>query len=63
VRHRPRSATYFLSRITIRVTDAPGIYRWRKGLFVAIARNAASPVEYFRLPHQRTIAMGRQVRL
>ncbi|MET0510821.1 MAG: hypothetical protein ABW135_03955 [Thermoleophilaceae bacterium] len=25
------SATYFVSRITIRVTDAPGMLRWRVG--------------------------------
>ncbi len=56
-------ATYFLSRITIRVTDAPGMRRWRKRLFVAIARNAASAVEYFRLPYERTITMGWQVPL
>jgi K+ transporter len=56
------SATYFLSRITIRVTDAPGMHRWRKRLFVAVARNAASPVD-FRLLHERPITMGCQVPL
>jgi K+ transporter len=57
------SPTYFRSRITIRVNDAPGMYRWRKRLFVAIARNATSPAEYFRLPHERPIAMAWRVRL
>ena len=56
------SATYFLSRITIRVTVAPGMHRWRKRLFVAVARHAASPVD-FRLPHGRPITMGWQVPL
>ena len=56
------SATYFLSRITIRVTDAAGMHRWRKRLFVAVARKAASPVD-FRLPHERPITMGWQVPL
>ena len=37
-------ASYFLSRITIVPTDAPGMARWRKKLFVVIARNAANPV-------------------
>jgi KUP system potassium uptake protein len=55
--------TYFLSRITVRVTDAPGMSRWRKRLFVAVARNAASAVEYFRLPYERTITLGWQVAL
>jgi KUP system potassium uptake protein len=55
--------TYFLSRITIRVTDAPGMSRWRKKLFVTVARNAASPVDYFRLPDERTITIGSQIPL
>jgi KUP system potassium uptake protein len=54
-------ASYFLSRITIRVTDAPGMSRWRKRLFLALARNAASPTEYFGLPDDRTVLMGTQV--
>ena len=54
-------ASYFLSRITIRVTDAPGMSRWRKRLFLALARNAASPTEYFGLPEDRTILMGTQI--
>jgi KUP system potassium uptake protein len=56
-------STYFLSRINIKVTDAPGMSRWRKQLFVAVARNAASPVEYFGLPDERTITMGSQIPL
>jgi KUP system potassium uptake protein len=55
--------SYFLSRVTIRVTDAPGMRRWRKRLFVALWRNAASPVEYFGLPDANTITMGSRVRL
>jgi KUP system potassium uptake protein len=55
--------TYFLSRATIRVTDAPGMGRWRKRVFVAIWRNAANPVEYFHLPDRRTITMGWQTPL
>jgi KUP system potassium uptake protein len=54
-------ASYFLSRITIVPTDAPGMERWRKNLFVAMARNAASPIEHFRLPNARTVEMGSQI--
>lgn len=50
--------TYFLSSARIRVTDTPGLRRWRKRLFVAIWRNSANPVEYFRLPDRRAITMG-----
>jgi KUP system potassium uptake protein len=53
--------SYFVSRISLHVTDAPGMRRWRKKLFVALARNAASPVEYFRLPDHRTISMSARV--
>ena len=37
--------------------------RWRKKLFIAIARNAASPVRYFHLPDERTVVMGAHVEL
>jgi KUP system potassium uptake protein len=54
-------ASYFVSRITITPTDAPGMKRWRKKLFVAMARNAASPIEAFCLPSERTVTMASQV--
>ncbi|MDX6603500.1 MAG: system potassium uptake protein, partial [Solirubrobacterales bacterium] len=56
-------AVYFLSRISITPTAAPGMAGWRKRLFVAMARNAASPVEYFRLPRDRTITLGSSIEL
>jgi KUP system potassium uptake protein len=55
--------SYFLSRITIVVTDAPGMRKWRKRLFVAIARNAADPVEYFGLPLERTTVVGAHIEI
>jgi KUP system potassium uptake protein len=55
--------TYFLSRITIVPTDSPGMARWRKRLFVAMARNVSNPVAYFGLPDDRTIVMGSHVEL
>ena len=42
-------ASYFVSRMTITPTADPGMSRWRKLLFVALARNAASPMEHFGL--------------
>ncbi|MCW2987538.1 MAG: potassium transporter Kup [Solirubrobacterales bacterium] len=56
-------AVYFLSQVTIVPTDAPGMARWRKRLFVAMARNAASPVDYFRLPRERTVTLGSVIEL
>lgn len=51
-------ATYFVSRVTLRRGPNKNMPRWRKALFLALARNAANPVEYFRLPDERTIVMG-----
>ena len=53
-------ASYFVSRITITPTDAPGMQRWRKQLFITMARNAASPIEHFGLPGDRTLLLGSQ---
>ena len=39
----------------------PGMRRWRKKLFMALARNAANPVAYFGLPDDRTVVMGSHV--
>jgi KUP system potassium uptake protein len=57
------AVSYFLSRITIIAGDEPGMARWRKRLFIAIARNASSPVAYFHLPDDRTIVMASHVEL
>jgi len=54
-------ASYFISRITISPCDVPEMRRWRKKLFVAMARNAASPIDHFGLPTERTVIMGAQV--
>ncbi len=54
-------ASYFVSKITITVTDAPGMRRWRKALFIAMARNASSPIAHFCLPADRTVMMGSEV--
>jgi len=56
-------ASYFVSRITITPTNAPGMELWRKTLFVMMARNAASPIDHFGLPGDRTVMMGSQVML
>jgi KUP system potassium uptake protein len=56
-------ASYFVSRITITPTDASGMPRWRKALFIAMARNASSPIDHFGLPGHRTVVMGSQVAL
>ncbi len=56
-------ASYFISRMSILPTNAPGMSRWRKRLFVAMARNATSPIEHFGLPSSRTVMTGSQIAL
>jgi KUP system potassium uptake protein len=56
-------ATYFLSQTTILPSDAPGMAAWRKKLFVAMDRNAADPVQYFRLPDTQTFTTSGRVQL
>jgi KUP system potassium uptake protein len=54
-------ASYFVSRITITPTPARPLRAWRKGLFITMARNAASPIDHFGLPSDRTVMMGSQI--
>jgi KUP system potassium uptake protein len=56
-------ATYFLSESAIVPTRAPGMALWRKKAYVTIARNAANPAEYFRLPDNQTVTMSWRVQL
>jgi KUP system potassium uptake protein len=57
----PNTAYYFLSRISVQRGPGREMSRWRKRLFLGLAHNAASPIEYFRLPEDRTVAMGAAV--
>jgi KUP system potassium uptake protein len=54
-------ASYFLSKIELRVGDAPGMARWRKRLFVATSDITADAAEYFGLPRNRTVIMGSHI--
>ncbi len=54
-------ASYFISRITLNPTTAPGMRPWRKKVFLAMARNAASPIEHFNLPVEKTVSVGSQI--
>ena len=56
-------ASYFVSRIMITPGDSRDMALWRKKFFIMMARNAASPIEHFGLPANRTVTMGSQVML
>jgi KUP system potassium uptake protein len=50
--------TYFLSKIEIVQTDAPGMAPWRKRLFLATSHIAVDAVDYFKLPRHSTVLLG-----
>jgi KUP system potassium uptake protein len=59
----PEQASYFLSRITLRRTDKPGLAGWRKRLFIALAHNAPSQAEFLGLPEDSTVVLSSEVPL
>jgi KUP system potassium uptake protein len=57
------AVSYFVSRIVVVPTRAPGMSRWRKRLFVALERNATNPAVYLRLPDEQTVVMGAHIEI
>jgi KUP system potassium uptake protein len=68
---KPMETTFYLGRETlIATTPVPGaklppqerrMPRWRKILFVVMARNAQSATTFFNLPPNRVVEMGAQI--
>jgi KUP system potassium uptake protein len=54
-------ASYFLSQIRVTISNGPGMSRAQKLVFVAMARNAASPIDTYRLPVERTTTVGAMI--
>ena len=54
---------YFLSKIEIVQTDAPGMAPWRKRLFLATTHIAADATDYFQLPRHGTVLLGSAVEI
>ena len=55
--------SFFLSRQTLLTADNPGMAVWREKLFSWMMRNAATPMEFFRLPTNRVVELGSQVEI
>jgi KUP system potassium uptake protein len=55
--------SFFLSRQTLIASAKPGMALWREKLFAWMLRNAASPMEFFRLPTNRVVELGSQVEI
>jgi KUP system potassium uptake protein len=56
-------ASYFVSRTALARSNARGMPRWRKRLFLVLWHNSASPIEYFRLPEDQTVTVGEQIKI
>ncbi len=53
--------SYFLGRETFIATGASKMPRWRRALFVFLARNARSPTEFFGIPANEVVELGAQI--
>jgi KUP system potassium uptake protein len=59
----PAQSSYFLGRETLLPTGRGRIARWRKRLFIVLARNARPANAFFRIPANRVVELGAQVEL
>lgn len=55
--------SFFLSRQTLVASAKPGMALWREKLFAWMLRNAASAMEFFRLPTNRVVELGSQLEI
>jgi KUP system potassium uptake protein len=55
--------TFYLGRETLLPTGPAPLWRWRKKLFIIMARNAATASQFFGLPPNRVVEMGAQIQL
>ena len=55
--------SFFLSRQTLLPSEKPAMAVWREKLFAWMLRNAATAMEFFRLPTNRVVELGSQVRI
>ena len=56
-------ASFFLGRLTPVAGPSRLMARWRRGLFIALTRNARSATDFFHLPASRVIELGAQIEL
>ena len=55
--------SFFLSRQTLLPSEKPGMPIWREKIFAWMLRNSASAMQFFRLPTNRVVELGSQVRI
>jgi KUP system potassium uptake protein len=55
--------SFYLGRETYLTTGSSGMWSWRKRLFVFMSKNARTATEFFRIPPDRVIEIGSQIRI
>lgn len=63
VDYNPMDTSFFLSRETLIASPEPGMAIWREKLFVAMSKNAQRAGDFFKIPTNRVVELGTQVRL
>ena len=58
---KPAETSFFLGRERLIPTGTSGMSRWRKKLFIIMARNARSATEFFGIPPNRVVELGAQI--
>jgi KUP system potassium uptake protein len=58
---KPMETSFYLGRETLLSTGQSAMSRWRKKLFIFMARNAQSATAFFNLPPNRVLELGAQV--
>jgi KUP system potassium uptake protein len=55
--------TFFFSRENVIPARGEGMALWREHVFAAMARNAASPMTFFKIPANRVVELGAQLEI
>ena len=55
--------TFFLSRVTLLPSVKHGLAAWRDRIYAVMSRNAVRPTDFYRIPANRVIELGMQMRL
>jgi KUP system potassium uptake protein len=63
LRARPAETSFYLGRETLLPDGTSRLARWRKMLFIVMARNAQSATAFFNLPPNRVLELGAQIQV
>ncbi len=57
------TTSFFISRAVTVFSQHSGMMKWRERLFLALAKNAVSAADFFRIPANRVIEMGTRIEI